>query len=139
MPIIKIIFPVVLIALLSGCVSQISNDMNALFNQNKKQEKEIEITKIEKNIENEKISKIPEYKLLKNEIEFLEILKTDKYASLCGSEEKYLTIKNMHNSEEKSLLLKGLFYDYASNLNNSCIDQESFKIALKSSHLVCCI
>ncbi len=37
----------------------------------------------------------------------------------------------MQNSKEKSEELKELFYDYANNLANSCIDQDSLKRSLK--------
>lgn len=70
------------------------------------------------------------YNLTKNEKEFLSILNEDKYASLCSSHEKYLKIKKLENSKEKSYELKELFFDYTYNLANSCIDQESFKRVL---------
>ena len=79
-----------------------------------------------------KINKpIIEYKLSKNEKEFLDILKVDKYASLCSSKDKYLSILNMQNSKEKSMLLNELFYEYTNNLTNSCIDKASFENTLK--------
>ena len=71
-----------------------------------------------------------EYKLTKNEKDFLNILEEDKYASLCSSHEKYLKIKKLKNSKEKSKKLKELFFKYTYNLANSCIDQNSFKRTL---------
>lgn len=89
---------------------------------------------IEQTIQKEETKVIieePRYKLSKNENEFLNILSKDKYASLCSSQDKYIDIKSMKDSYEKSKLIKELFYDYTNNLNNSCIDQYSFKQTLK--------
>ncbi len=90
-------------------------------------------TKIEPKNEkdlNKKIVSNPIYQLTKNEKDFLKILKNDKYASLCSSQERYLQIKDMQNSKEKTEILKELFYKYIYNLANSCIDKEAFKRVL---------
>lgn len=73
-----------------------------------------------------------EYKLSKNEKDFLTILKDDKYASLCSQQDNYISILKMKNSKEKSKALKSLFVEYVNNLENSCIDQLSFKTILNS-------
>ncbi|MGB1227214.1 MAG: L,D-transpeptidase family protein [Poseidonibacter sp.] len=75
--------------------------------------------------------KILEIKMNSNELEFLEILKNDNYASLCGSKDEYLNLLTLANGEEKSEKLAELFYTYTNNLSNSCIDQKSFKKELK--------
>ena len=75
--------------------------------------------------------KIPEITMNSNELEFLEILKNDNYASLCGSKDEYLNLLTLTNGEEKSEKLAELFYTYTNNLSNSCIDQKSFKKELK--------
>ncbi len=90
-------------------------------------------------IESKNISKVskqnsdskPIYQLTKNEKDFLKVLKIDKYASLCSSQEKYLQIRNMEDSKEKTEALKELFYEYTNNLANSCIDKKAFKKVLK--------
>ena len=92
--------------------------------QNTVIEKEKEITPIVEKVVNH-------FTLDSNSKEFLEILKNDKYASLCSSKEKYLSIKDMNDSQEKVDLLKDLFYEYTNNLSNSCIDQNAFKKKLK--------
>ena len=83
------------------------------------------------NITKKPIKKVPQFTLDNNSTEFLEILDNDKYASLCSSKEKYLTIKNMENSQKKIDLLRDLFFDYTKNLSNSCINQNAFKKELK--------
>ncbi len=65
--------------------------------------------------------------LNKNQKEFLEILKDDKYSSLCGSANKFEQINVIDNKDEKIKLIEELFVDYTNNLANSCIDIESFK------------
>lgn len=70
------------------------------------------------------------------ENEFLEILKTDKYASICNSQNKYLDVQNAIVREEKSALLNELFYEYVNNLNNSCIDKEALKITLNKKEYI---
>lgn len=54
--------------------------------------------------------------------EFLDILKTDKYASICNN--KRLYEKVLQN--ENSVLMSKMLVAYAKNLANSCIDLESF-------------
>lgn len=66
-------------------------------------------------------------KLSKNQKEFLEILKNDKYSSLCGSVNKFEQLKVIDDNDEKTKLIEELFVDYTKNLANSCIDIESFK------------
>lgn len=124
MKIIKLSFLLTLTLLFTSCAKQVPNDNTASSTIKEKI--------VVKQVENENINKTPVYELSKNEKEFLDILKTDKYASLCASWSKYLTLKDMPNSKEKSLLLKELFLEYANNLNNSCIDKASFKKNLKS-------
>ena len=133
MQITKIISTVLFITFLVGCNStkQVSSDTATAIKKDKiftkqdnfNQENSIEIKKEE----------LPLYELTQKEKDFLEILKNDEYASLCASQDRYLSLKDMPASSEKSELLKELFYDYANNLNNSCIDQEGFKRTLKKS------
>ncbi|TNF43213.1 MAG: L,D-transpeptidase [Epsilonproteobacteria bacterium] len=54
--------------------------------------------------------------------EFLEILKTDKYASICNQQALYESVKESENSKLMSKLLIG----YTKNLANGCIDLDSF-------------
>lgn len=54
--------------------------------------------------------------------EFLEILKTDKYASICNQQALYESVKESQNSK----LMSKLLVAYAQNLANGCIDLESF-------------
>jgi hypothetical protein len=54
--------------------------------------------------------------------EFLEILKTDKYASICNQQALYEKVKESENSKLMSKLLMA----YSKNLANGCIDLESF-------------
>ena len=84
-------------------------------------------------IEKEIIIQKPSYNtsFTQNENDFLEILKTDKYASLCASKDEYLSTLDLQDSHEQSRRLGELFYTYANNLSNSCIDQNSFKNKLK--------
>jgi len=54
--------------------------------------------------------------------ELLEILRTDKYASLCSSKKLYLQVKDMKDSDNKDKLLEKLLVNYTKNLANSCIN-----------------
>ena len=54
--------------------------------------------------------------------EFLEILETDKYASICNQQALYEKVKESKNSK----LMSKLLVSYAKNLANGCIDLESF-------------
>jgi len=54
--------------------------------------------------------------------EFLEILKTDKYASICNQQALYEKVKESENSK----LMSKLLVAYTKNLANGCIDLESF-------------
>ncbi|UPT78148.1 L,D-transpeptidase family protein [Sulfurovum sp. XGS-02] len=54
--------------------------------------------------------------------EFLEILETDKYASICNQQALYEKVKESENSK----LMSKLLVSYAKNLANGCIDLESF-------------
>ena len=54
--------------------------------------------------------------------EFLEILKTDKYASICNQQALYEKVKESENSK----LMTKLLIAYSKNLANGCIDLESF-------------
>jgi len=54
--------------------------------------------------------------------EFLAILKTDKYASICNQQALYEQVKASENSK----LMSKLLVSYAKNLANGCIDLESF-------------
>ena len=128
MQIIKIISSVLLVTFFVGCSPYNQPSEQKVSNQDKKNfvvESKISETPVIK------IKEIPVYELTKNENDFLKILENDSYASLCSSQDKYLTIKYMENSKEKSELLRELFYDYTNNLNNSCIDKYSFKRKLK--------
>lgn len=57
--------------------------------------------------------------------EFLTILKTDKYASICNQKALYEKVKESENSK----LMSKLLVSYAKNLANGCIDLESFNAA----------
>ena len=54
--------------------------------------------------------------------EFLAILETDKYASICNQQALYEKVKESENSK----LMSKLLISYAKNLANGCIDLESF-------------
>jgi murein L,D-transpeptidase YcbB/YkuD len=54
--------------------------------------------------------------------EFLEILETDKYASICNQQALYAKVKESENSK----LMSKLLIAYTKNLANGCIDLESF-------------
>ena len=54
--------------------------------------------------------------------EFLEILKTDKYASICNQQALYEKVKESENSK----LMSKLLVAYTKNLANGCIDLDSF-------------
>jgi hypothetical protein len=60
--------------------------------------------------------------------EFLKILKTDKYMSLCNQKALYTQVKTSKNSKLMTKLLVG----YAYNLANSCIDMRHFKAIQKA-------
>lgn len=57
--------------------------------------------------------------------EFLKILETDEYASICNKQLLYEKVK----STEDSRLMSNLLMHYAHNLANSCIDMQSFAVA----------
>lgn len=54
--------------------------------------------------------------------EFLEILKTDKYASICNQQGLYQKVKESEDSQ----LMSKMLVAYTKHLANSCIDPESF-------------
>lgn len=68
----------------------------------------------------------------KNQNKFYEILKSDRYSSLCGSVSKFNKLKNENLSEKKTELIEELFVEYTNNLANSCIDVKSFKQKLSA-------
>jgi murein L,D-transpeptidase YcbB/YkuD len=55
--------------------------------------------------------------------DFLKILKTDTYMSICNQQALYKKVKSNHNSKLMSTLLLG----YVNNLANSCINLKRFK------------
>ncbi len=55
--------------------------------------------------------------------EFLEILESDKYASLCDKQALYQEVKEERNSR----LMSKLLVSYVDNLANSCIDLKAFE------------
>ncbi len=57
--------------------------------------------------------------------EFLEILKTDKYASICNQQALYEKVKESENSK----LMSKLLIAYTKNLANGCIDLKSFNVS----------
>jgi len=59
--------------------------------------------------------------------EFLKILETDKYASICNQQPLYEKVKQTRNSK----LMSKLLVAYTWNLANGCIDLKSFKAAQK--------
>ena len=55
--------------------------------------------------------------------EFLAILKTDRYMSICDKQKLYEKVKRNHRSKDMTKMLVA----YANNLANSCIDLRTFK------------
>ncbi len=64
--------------------------------------------------------------------EFLEILKTDKYLSICDERGLYEKVRESHNS----VLMSKMLVAYAQNLANGCIDLDSFETAQKRRNSV---
>ena len=64
--------------------------------------------------------------------EFLEILKTDKYLSICNQRGLYEKVRQSHNS----VLMSKMLVAYAENLANSCIDLEAFNEAQKARNSI---
>jgi len=60
--------------------------------------------------------------------EFLSILKTDKYMSLCNQKALYEKVKSSRNSQ----LMTKLLIAYTNNLANSCINMKSFKASQRA-------
>jgi len=60
--------------------------------------------------------------------EFLDILKSDKYASLCDQKALYQKVKKSKDSK----LMSKLLLSYTNNLANSCIDIPAFKKTQKA-------
>ena len=60
--------------------------------------------------------------------EFLSILKTDKYMSLCNQKPLYEQVKTSKNSQ----LMTKLLIAYTKNLANSCINMRSFKASQRA-------
>jgi len=132
MKISNILSTIAILALVSGCTNKIveqdvstSNNIAVNNSIQKQVIKDVKIQEV-KNVE-----KTPTINLKANEIEFLEILKNDKYASICGSEADYQNILQLDNPTEKSKKLEELFYEYTKNLSNSCINQSAFKKELR--------
>jgi len=142
MHILKAIGSLTLITFLAGCTSKqvevpiknnVSNSVEktTIINTNTKNHAIPKKVIVKKQVI-EDTSDFSDYSnLSKNEIEFLKILKTDKYASICGNKSQYKKILAMPNNSAKSKELEKLFYTYANNLNNSCINQSAFKKKLK--------
>jgi hypothetical protein len=64
--------------------------------------------------------------------EFLEILKTDKYLSICNQRGLYEKVRASHNS----VLMSKMLVAYAQNLANGCIDLKSFNEVQKSRNSI---
>jgi len=60
--------------------------------------------------------------------EFLRILKTDKYMSLCNQKSLYKQVKSSGNTK----LMTKLLVAYTNNLANSCINMKSFKASQRA-------
>lgn len=60
--------------------------------------------------------------------EFLSILKTDKYMSLCNQKALYKQVKSSGNTK----LMTKLLVAYTNNLANSCINMKSFKASQRA-------
>ncbi len=64
--------------------------------------------------------------------EFLEILKSDKYLSICNQRGLYEKVRASHNS----VLMSKMLVAYTENLANGCIDLESFNKAQKARNSI---
>jgi len=64
--------------------------------------------------------------------EFLEILKTDKYLSICNQRGLYEKVRASHNS----VLMSKMLVAYTENLANGCIDLKSFDEVQKSRNSI---
>lgn len=64
--------------------------------------------------------------------EFLEILKKDKYLSICNEKELYERVRQSQNS----VLMSKMLVAYAQNLANGCIDLEAFDKVQKKRNSV---
>ncbi|HEO99720.1 MAG TPA: L,D-transpeptidase [Epsilonproteobacteria bacterium] len=60
--------------------------------------------------------------------EFLEILKEDRYASICEQQALYEKVKKTENT----VLMSKLLLEYTDNLANSCIDLKNFQAVQKA-------
>ena len=129
MKISNILSSVAILFLVTACTTKTVEINNPILKTDEAVNNSIETIKNNAQVAIEE--KIPEITMNSNELEFLEILKNDNYASLCGSKDEYLNLLTLTNGEEKSEKLAELFYTYTNNLSNSCIDQKSFKKELK--------
>ena len=121
MKISSIIVTITILLILSGCTNKVL-EKTEIKNGTLKHVKEKTILKVENPLEG----------FSTKEIEFLEILKTDKYASLCGNKDDYLNILDLPDNKNRSKKIEDLFYEYTNNLNNSCINQNDFKKKLNT-------
>lgn len=64
--------------------------------------------------------------------EFLEILKTDKYLSICNKRGLYEKVRASHNS----VLMSKMLVAYTENLANGCIDLKAFNEVQKARNSV---
>jgi hypothetical protein len=64
--------------------------------------------------------------------EFLEILKTDKYLSICNQQELYAKVRASSNS----VLMSKMLVAYAQNLANGCIDLKAFNEVQESRNTI---
>ena len=64
--------------------------------------------------------------------ELLNILETDKYASICNQQALYEKVKASHNS----VLMSKMLVAYAENLANGCIDLSTFNEAQKARNSI---
>ena len=60
--------------------------------------------------------------------EFVQILETDKYMSVCDQKSLYKTVKQTRNSR----LMSKLLVAYANNLANGCIDSKAFEASRRA-------
>lgn len=121
--------------LITGCsIGQktITVERKSIFNE---KTNVVNSNNIENNLykEEREVNKDLSSLLSKKEKDFYEILKTDKYASLCNSKSKFENIKYLKNKSEVSKELEEIFYNYTYNLANSCIEQKSFLKTLSQS------
>lgn len=122
------IFLITIIIAFTACSNKTVQNQYVI-NTDYKEDKKVQ--EIEEKVVKDKINILDT--LSKKEKDFLEIIKEDRYSSLCNKKDFFKEIEKLKSKEEISKRLKEFFPVYVENLENSCINKEAFKSEIKKN------